>query len=589
MSLSKNFFSFGSSVDKKPEPSFWPPVMVISHRDVIQTIQQSKQLNSEVGYCRAWIRLSLNDGLISSYLENMRSNNRSLGSYYHKFAFLRDGNVMEVTIKVLEMLEAKAKFDIPFNSSLMNEWPTISLDLAGIWSVAVKSTPVEWAGDVAGSLPTRDYQNEFKQLRSRFGLESLPYDSSGRTTPVSHDFARSETGDSDILDLSAQIDDDKTLDETMMPSSIDITEATENTYDHMTLSIITTDEFSSATLSPKVSPIVETPEMEISNIDSDLISIETTDDHINFDSLVNRYKLQQKDDLKQGIREIWQSFENHLLKLQDTSDNEEEEWEQVDPDTPVSSKKFKLNELHDLVQQVCKLGNESGLSIQDYKCHNCTNPIGVEFKNAQICRFSGFYYCNQCMSNETFQIPARVIFNWDFKWYSVSEKAASFFKEFRYEPFIDLQLLNPNYTTIHRFKRLLNFRVQLKAMGSFMITCDAVANEFKEKLNYRDYFYTSTHKYSIADMEILGDGQLEKMFKSVVEWSRAHILTCPLCSQKGFICEICNDSTIIYPFDVDSTFQCDSCKALYHLLCFSSAEPCKKCERKKQREVKLKG
>lgn len=49
MSLSKNFFSFGSSVDKKPEPSFWPPVMVISHRDVIQTIQQSKQLNSEVG------------------------------------------------------------------------------------------------------------------------------------------------------------------------------------------------------------------------------------------------------------------------------------------------------------------------------------------------------------------------------------------------------------------------------------------------------------------------------------------------------------------------------------------------------------
>lgn len=560
--------------------------MVISHRDVIQTIHQSKQLTTEVGYCRAWVRLSLNDGLISSYLENMRSNNRSLGSYYHKFAYLRDGSVMEVTIKVLEDLETKAKFDIPYNSSLMNDWPTISLDLAGIWSQAIKSTPVEWAGDVAESLPARDYRNEYKQLRSKFGFESSSYDSSGRTTPVSRDFARSDTGDSDILDLAIQIDEDKTLDEPMMPS-FDITEATENTYDHMTLSIITTDEFSSATLSPKVSPIVETPEMEIGNIDADLISIETTDEHMNFDSLVSRYKLQQKDDSRKGIREIWQSFENHLLKFQDTTDEEEGDWEQMDPDTPVSSKKFKLHELHDLVELVCKLGNESGLNVQDYKCHNCTNPIGVEFKNAQVCRFSGFYYCNQCMSTETYLIPARVIFNWDFKRYTVSEKAASFFKEFRYEPFIDLQLLNPNYTTIRRLKRLLNHRVQLNAIGSFMITCETVANEFKEKLNYRDYFYTSIHKYSIADMEILGDGQLEKMLKGVVEWSRAHILGCMLCSQKGFICEICNDSTIIYPFDVDSTFQCDTCKALYHLLCFSSADPCPKCERKRQREAKL--
>lgn len=58
----------------------------------------------------------------------------------------------------------------------------------------------------------------------------------------------------------------------------------------------------------------------------------------------------------------------------------------------------------------------------------------------RICTFTGLYFCDNCMSKELFIIPARVIFNWDFKKYGVNVDAASFFKEFRYEPFIDIDV-----------------------------------------------------------------------------------------------------------------------------------------------------
>lgn len=44
------------------------------------------------------------------------------------------------------------------------------------------------------------------------------------------------------------------------------------------------------------------------------------------------------------------------------------------------------------------------------------------------------------MSKDLCIIPARVIFNWDFRKYTVNADAANFFKEFRYEPFIDIDV-----------------------------------------------------------------------------------------------------------------------------------------------------
>lgn len=58
----------------------------------------------------------------------------------------------------------------------------------------------------------------------------------------------------------------------------------------------------------------------------------------------------------------------------------------------------------------------------------------------RVCAFSGNYFCDNCMDIEPVLIPAKIIYNWDFRKYAVSKKAASFLAEFRSQPFIDLQV-----------------------------------------------------------------------------------------------------------------------------------------------------
>lgn len=80
---------------------------------------------------------------------------------------------------------------------------------------------------------------------------------------------------------------------------------------------------------------------------------------------------------------------------------------------------------------------------------------------------------------------------------------------------------------------------------------------------------------------------------------------CWLCSQKGFVCEVCTKAKVLYPFDVESTYrvslatvttypgdkssamyelQCEVCNAVYHIECLSPSKPCPKCDRRRKRE-----
>lgn len=56
------------------------------------------------------------------------------------------------------------------------------------------------------------------------------------------------------------------------------------------------------------------------------------------------------------------------------------------------------------------------------------------------------------MDIEPVLIPAKIIYNWDFRKYLVSKKAASFLAEFRSQPFIDLKV---NICYLERVYRLI--------------------------------------------------------------------------------------------------------------------------------------
>ncbi|CAI8032407.1 Pleckstrin homology domain-containing family M member 3 [Geodia barretti] len=65
--------------------------------------------------------------------------------------------------------------------------------------------------------------------------------------------------------------------------------------------------------------------------------------------------------------------------------------------------------------------------------------------------------------------------------------------------------------------------------------------------------------------------------RKTVRTVSTHVRQCPLCSQKGFICEGCHGNNIIYPFDLRDTYQCPSCSAVYHYVCTPEKGNCSKC------------
>lgn len=44
------------------------------------------------------------------------------------------------------------------------------------------------------------------------------------------------------------------------------------------------------------------------------------------------------------------------------------------------------------------------------------------------------------MHSDLFLIPAKILYNWDFRRYPISQKTATFLTEFQYQPFIDLKV-----------------------------------------------------------------------------------------------------------------------------------------------------
>uniref|UniRef100_A0A336LQE8 CSON000892 protein n=1 Tax=Culicoides sonorensis TaxID=179676 RepID=A0A336LQE8_CULSO len=541
-----------SDAVKKPEPSFWAPLMIISHRDLINSIQQKTQLSSDIAYCRAFIRQVLNDNSLSSYLLMISNHSSVLGSYYYKYAFLRDKILMAFTTKMIESMETKVTFNYSINTSLLNNWPNLSLELAGIWSEAKKSCQIDNAEDAASSLPPEEYAessriSEFKQfVRSKYIESSKALSSDEITT-------NNQTNFSDYLEkqeilIPSNLNDTNVIDEDKPTSPLD--------------SLITHNESQRR---------------------------ETDLDKYDLTMLIKRYKTQNESQVQskniQGIKEIWNNFETSMIKLKEEENEscDDEEWDKIEASNFYMNKKSKFVDLQPFVEQLCILVNEVGLDGQDFKCKRCLTSISIDFHGTQNCSFSGFYFCDGCMSNELFIIPAKVIYNWDFKKYSVNLDAAKYLTEFRYEPFIDFELLNPKYEKIKMMLRLKNLRLKLNAISFYMQHCQVVLNTFKEMLGYREYLYTSIHKYSIADFEMLSDGQFENMLSSSVSFGMSHITSCQLCSQQGFICEICSDKKIIYPFDLENTEKCLECQNLYHKMCFTCNVKCSKCERKRKR------
>ncbi|NXN44148.1 PKHM3 protein, partial [Rhinoptilus africanus] len=228
------------------------------------------------------------------------------------------------------------------------------------------------------------------------------------------------------------------------------------------------------------------------------------------------------------------------------------------------------------------LSLERGLTVQSFKCAGCQRSIGLSNGKAKVCSYSGWYYCSTCHVDDSFLIPARLVHNWDTSKYKVSKQAKEFLEYVYEEPLIDIQQENPMlYKHVEPLATVVRLRQQLKSLRAYLFSCRAaVAEDLRRRIFPREYLLQQIHLYSLADLQQVIEGKLAPFLGKVIKFATSHVYSCSLCSQKGFICEICNNGEILYPFEDVSTSRCESCGAVFHSECKEKAVPCPRCVRK---------
>ncbi|XP_071945942.1 pleckstrin homology domain-containing family M member 1-like isoform X2 [Antedon mediterranea] len=117
--------------------AFWPFVIKFTHRDVCRQIEGLSQITTEVGRCRAWIRLALNDCLFESYIDAMLRDTKAVKQFYKRTAYIRDVEHPEILRKCVQGL-SNFYFQLSLNSSVINMWGSSPKMLTGRWQPPIE-------------------------------------------------------------------------------------------------------------------------------------------------------------------------------------------------------------------------------------------------------------------------------------------------------------------------------------------------------------------------------------------------------------------------------------------------------------------
>ncbi|KAM5274522.1 pleckstrin homology domain-containing family M member 1 [Ctenodactylus gundi] len=247
--------------------------------------------------------------------------------------------------------------------------------------------------------------------------------------------------------------------------------------------------------------------------------------------------------------------------------------------------KFATRENGFLLQYLVAIPTEKGLDSQGCFCAGCSRQIGFSFARPKLCAFSGLYYCDICHQDDASVIPARIIHNWDLTKRLVCRQALKFLAQIRAQPLINLQLVNPSlYEHVERMQLISRSREQLKLLGDYLGLCrSGILKELSKRLNHRNYLLESPHKFSVADLQQIAEGVYEGFLKALIEFASQHVYHCDLCTQRGFICQICHHHDIIFPFEFDTTARCSECKTVFHQSCQAVVKKgCPRCARRRK-------
>ncbi|XP_030385692.1 differentially expressed in FDCP 8 homolog [Scaptodrosophila lebanonensis] len=241
------------------------------------------------------------------------------------------------------------------------------------------------------------------------------------------------------------------------------------------------------------------------------------------------------------------------------------------------------------IAEICP---EIGLAAQHYKCAECATLLN--FKNSwiepRLCDYSGLYYCPSCHWNDFSIVPARIVHNWDFGARRVSRTALQEIKLFLDMPLIKLEDENPKlFVFVEKLCAVKKLRQNLEHMRHYLTACKQATDEklIDAQLGGRRHLVQSKEFYALSDLMQVDSGTLADFLQAIFNAFDRHIRSCVLCVAKAYICEICGNNEVIFPFD-DGCIKCDQCNSICHRVCMTRKNMiCPKCVRIQERRLQV--
>uniref|UniRef100_A0A023F0V8 RUN domain-containing protein n=1 Tax=Triatoma infestans TaxID=30076 RepID=A0A023F0V8_TRIIF len=229
------------------------------------------------------------------------------------------------------------------------------------------------------------------------------------------------------------------------------------------------------------------------------------------------------------------------------------------------------------------------MTKQNMQCAGCGMRVAPEYAHRfRYCEYLARYFCTGCHSNKQAVIPGRVLAKWDFTKYAVSNFSYNLLEQMGTDPLFTLCDINPNlYKRVKILCRTRNIRLQLHYIKDFLLTC-RFASELKTELEKENsYILMEPEIYSLQDLIQVRSGELVHRLAQLVEKATLHVENCQLCRGRGFVCELCRSSDIIFPWQLGKVSRCSACGSCYHIVCLRKTPSCPRCQRRACRQTTL--
>ncbi|MGH0117463.1 UNVERIFIED_CONTAM: hypothetical protein FKN15_078157 [Acipenser sinensis] len=223
---------------------------------------------------------------------------------------------------------------------------------------------------------------------------------------------------------------------------------------------------------------------------------------------------------------------------------------------------------------------DSVVASQHYLCAGCGTQVEPRYiKKLRYCEYLGKYFCDCCHSSFESLIPGRIIMKWDFSKYPVCNFSKQLLDHIWQNPLFNVSCINMLlYTKVKELDKFREIQEQLIFIKKLLKSCRVSVSLLQEFEQLPEHLTREQHLFSMDDFMKIKRGVLVPQAKGLLKTALSHVENCELCQAKGFVCEVCRNNDVLFPFQTDICKRCAVCKACFHKDCFRF-EQCPKCTR----------